>query len=239
MATSRTAAAGAGRRVALLVALSLALHGGAFASLAKGRRAAPRQRIEIEVVRRERPSPPPAAPHPPPPRATARRTALAKPLPPPPALASAPPEAPRAPRAIPRVGLSLASTVSSGGFAVPVGNTLHGRAEDVAADPATVQRYGGGIVAAARLTAQPRPIDLPRIDYPADARKAGTEGRVQLVLGIDARGEVTSVRVLDAPSPSLAAAALEGARSFRFSPALLEGAPVATEIRFTYTFLLE
>lgn len=240
METSRTAAARAGRRVALLVALSLALHGGAFASLAKARRAAPRQRIEIEVVRRERPPPPPAAPHPPPPpRAAARRTALAKPLPPPPALASAPPEAPPAPRAIPRVGLSLASTVSSGGFAVPVGNTAHGKAQDVAAEPATVQRYGGGVVAAARLTAQPRPIDLPRIDYPADARKAGTEGRVQLVLGIDPRGAVTSVRVLDAPSPSLAAAALEGARSFRFSPALLEGAPVATEIRFTYTFLLE
>jgi protein TonB len=62
---------------------------------------------------------------------------------------------------------------------------------------------------------------------------------VLLVLGIDAQGTVTSVRVLAAPSPALAGAALEGARRFRFAPALLEGAPVATEIRFTYTFLLE
>ena len=52
-------------------------------------------------------------------------------------------------------------------------------------------------------------------------------------------GAVTAVRVLDAPTPSLAAAAAEGARRFRFSPALHEGEPVATEIRFTYTFLLE
>jgi periplasmic protein TonB len=227
-----------------MVALSLALHGAAFASLAKARRAPAHERIEIEVVRRERPqppaAPPPAPPAPPPrPRPAERRTALAKPLPPPPALASAPPETPRAPSAIPRVGLSLGSTVSTGGFAVGVGNTLHGKAEETAADPATVRPYSGGVVAAARLSAQPRPVELPRIEYPADARKAGLEGRVLLVLGIDAQGKVTSVRALEAPSPSLASAALEGARRFRFSPALLEGAPVATEIRFTYTFLLE
>jgi protein TonB len=224
-----------------MVALSLALHGAAFASLAKARRPPVRERIEIEVVRRERPqppAPPPTAP-PPKPRPAERRTALAKPLPPPPALPSAPPEAPRAPKAIPRVGLSLGSTVSSGGFAVGVGNTLHGKAEETAADPATVRPSSGGVVAAARLSAQPRPMELPRIAYPADARKAGTEGRVLLVLGVDAQGKVTSVRVLEARSPSLAAAALEGARKFRFAPALLEGAPVATEIRFTYTFLLE
>jgi protein TonB len=224
-----------------MVALSLGLHGAAFASLAKSRQAPARERIEIEVVRRERtqpPAPPPASP--PKPRAAERRTALARPLAPPPPLASAPPkEAPPAPKAIPRVGLSLGSTVASGGFAVGVGNTLHGRADETAADPAAVRPYSGGAVPAARLSVQPRPVDLPRIDYPADARKAGTEGRVLLVLGLDAQGKVTAVRVLEAPSPSLGAAALEGARKFRFAPALLDGALVATEIRFTYTFLLE
>jgi periplasmic protein TonB len=226
-----------------MVALSLALHGAAAASMAQLRRTPARERIEIEVVRREPPPralPAPPSPTPPPPRAAPRQVALAKPPPPPPALASAPPRPePAAARPIPRVGLSLGSTVSTGGFAVGVGNTLHGKAEETAADPATVQPRSGGAVAAARLSAQPRPIDLPRIAYPAGARKAGTEGRVLLVLGIDAQGKVTSVRVLEAPSPSLAEAALEGARKFRFAPALLEGAPVATEIRFTYTFLLE
>jgi protein TonB len=226
-----------------MVALSLALHGAAYGSLARARRAPVRERIELEVVRRERPLPP-APPAPPPappprPRAPERRIALARPLPPPPALASAPPEAPRAAAALPRVGLSLGSTVSSGAFAVGVGNTLRGKAEETAADPAAVQPYSGGTVAAARLSAQPRPVDLPRIEYPPDARKAGAEGRVLLVLGLDAQGKVTAVRVLDAPSPALAAAALEGARRLRFTPALSEGAPVATEIRFTYTFLLE
>jgi protein TonB len=232
------------------VVLSLALHGAAFASLAKVRPAPARERIEIEVVRRERPRPPAPPPAPPPlpalpekRRPPTRKAALAKALPPPPALASAPPApapaaAPEAPKPIPRVGLSLGSTVSSGSFAVGVGNTLYGKAEGTAADPATVRPYSGGVVAAARLSAQPKPIEIPRIEYPADARKAGVEGRVLLVLGVDAQGKVTSARVLEAPSPSLGAAALEGARKFRFAPALLDGAPVPTEIRFTYTFLL-
>ncbi len=222
-----------------MIALSLALHGAAFASLTKARRAPLRERIEIEVVRRERPPPaaaPPAVPAPPP-RRPERRAGVGRPMSPPPTLAPPSPEPP--PKVLPRVGLSLGSTVSSGGFAVGVGNTLHGKAEEVAADPATVPPRSAGVVAAARLSVQPRPLELPRIAYPPDARKAGTEGRVLLVLGLDAQGKVTSVRVLEAPSPSLAAAALEGARGFRFTPALLEGAPVPTEIRFTYTFLLE
>ncbi len=235
-------------RVAGMVVLSLALHGAAFGALAGARRTparSARERIEIEVVRREPQAPPAIPPAAPPaaPRSAARRTApanpppppIAKPLPPPAALPPAP--APAA-RPIPRVGISLGSTVSSGGIAVPVGNTLYGRPEETAGDPAAVRPLSG-VVAAALLSAQPKPIDLPRIAYPADARKAGTEGRVVLVLRIDAQGRVASARVLDAPSASLAGAAREGARNFRFTPALRDGAPVETEIRFTYTFLLE
>jgi protein TonB len=252
--SARTATTRPSWRVGGMVALSLLLHGAAFASLAKVRRAPVRERIAIEVVRHEAPrpavAPPPAPPPPPPPpRRAERRVALPSPTPPAPALASppspaaptpAPPEAPRTAPALPRVGISLGSTVASGGFAVAVGNTAYGKAGEIAPDPATVRpAAAGGTVAAARLSAQPKPIELPRIDYPAEARKAGTEGRVVLVLGIDAQGRVVAVRVLEAPSPSLAGAALEGARRFRFAPALLEGAPVATEIRFTYSFQLE
>jgi protein TonB len=227
-----------------MIALSLALHGLAFGAAARIPPAPARERIEIEVVRRERPAPPPPRPEPerkaprPAPR-LASVTAPAPAPPPPPALASAPQDPPSAaPRAIPKVGISLGSTVASGGFAVGAGNTVYGRAEETAADPATVRRYSGG-VPAARLSAQPKVVDLPKIHYPPDARRAGIEGQVVLVLRIDARGAVTAVRVLDAPSHALAEAAREGARRFRFTPALFEGEPVETEIRFTYTFLLE
>jgi periplasmic protein TonB len=229
-----------------MVALSVALHGAAFAAISRVRPAPVRERIQIEVVRRETPPAPARIPPPSPPRPKVALAAPVAPPParvpaPPPALASAPAEAPApgAPRPLPRVGLSLGSTVSTGGFAVGVGNTVYGRASETAADPATVRPYSGGAVPAARLSAQPHPLDLPRIPYPPDARRAGVEGQVVLVLRVDVRGAVAGVRVVDAPSPALAQAAEEGARRFRFTPALLEGAPVETEIRFTYTFLLE
>ncbi len=235
------------RSLAPTIALSLALHGAAWAAVARVRPAPHRERTEIEVVRHARAFPPAA----PPPRSAPRppmvavRASLPAPAPnaaPPPALASAtdaPPPAPGASRPLPRVGISLGSTVASGGFAVGVGNTAYGKAEKTAADPSSVRRYSGGIVPATRLSAQPRPLDLPQIGYPPDARKEGIEGQVALVLRIDARGAVVAVRVVDAPSVSLGAAAAEGARRFRFTPALVEGEPVETEIRFTYTFLLE
>jgi protein TonB len=246
-----------------MVVLSVALHAAAFAAAARVPPRPVRERIEIEVVRRPvvPPAPPPAAERRPPAPAPRPRVALARPAAPapaapvppaaptpppvldepPPALPSsaATPPAPGAPRALPRVGISLGSTVGSGGFAVGVGNTAYGRAAEVAPDPASVRRYTGGVVPPARLSAQPRPLELPRIEYPAEARSEGIEGEVALVLRIDARGAVVAVRVADAPSPSLAAAAAEGARRFRFSPALLDGEPVETEIRFKYTFLLE
>ncbi len=232
------------RSVAIpMIAVSLALHGAAWAAVARVRPAPLRERIELEVVSRPRTAPAavplPAAP--PPERRSARPTvASARTVPTPPALASAPQTPPPgAPRALPRVGLSLGSTVSSGGFAIGVGNTAYGKAEETAPDPSSVRPYAGGVVPAARLTVQPRPVHLPRIEYPRDARKEGIEGQVALLLRIDAGGAVVSVRVVAAPSPSLAAAAEEGARAFLFSPALVQGEPVATEIRFTYTFLLE
>ena len=229
-----------------MVALSIALHGAAWAAVARVRQAPGRDRIELEVVRSR---PKPAAPSPKPaaeaprPRPALRSVAVVRPptpAPPPPPLASAPepPNPASAPRALPKVGISLGSTVPAGGFAVGAGNTLHGSAEEKAADPAGVRAYAGA-VPAARLSAQPRVIELPKIAYPPDARRAGVDGQVVLRLTIDVRGQVIRVRVLDAPSPSLASAAEEGARRFRFTPALLEGAPVETEIRFTYTFLLE
>lgn len=209
--------------------LSLVLHGVAWASAVRTHRPQKIGRIEFDVVRRPRPEPSPAPPPPRPPPRVRRVAAL-------PAVSARPlasPPAPAAPRPLPRVGLSLGSTVSAGVFAVGVGNTTMGRPAEVAADPATVRP-----LPPARLASAPQPIELPRIPYPAEARKAGVEGRVLLVLRIDAQGAVTSVRVVDAPA-LLAAAAAEGARRFRFTPALVESQPVETEIRFTYTFLLE
>ncbi len=235
---------------AALVATALAstlLHGAAFAAAARlGPPPAPPRTLELDVEIAEvpppSPEPEPAEPTPPPrPRVAAVRRAPTPPPAdaPPPPNEERPPEAPR-PHAAPRVGVSLSSTTQAGTFAVGVGNTLHGKAPDKAVAPEDVKPYAAERYAPpTSLSAQPRPLDLPPIAYPSAARKAAVEGRVVLLLRLDATGRVSSARVVEEPGAGLGEAARAGALRFRFTPAMEAGEPVATEIRFTYTFVLE
>lgn len=231
------------RTIAAMAVASLAIHAGGFAWAARlpprpVARPAPMV-VELEAA------PPPPAPAPPPPavRTAPRRVAIARlprpaEPPPPPPNETPPPAAPAA-RAVPRVGVSLSSTSTSGGFAVGVGNTLHGRASEIAAEPGAVKPYAADRTAPARLSAQPRLLERPEIPYPAEARRDGLEGQVVLLLRIDAEGRVAAARLLSAPGSALGEAARSAARRFRFTPPLLDGEAVETEIRFTYTFVLE
>ncbi len=230
---------------AALVATALAstlLHGAAFAAAARLRPppTAPRAlEMDVEIAEVPPPPPEPAEPTPPPrPRVAAVRRPPPPDAPPPPN-EERPPEAPRA-RAVARVGVSLSSTTQGGAFAVGVGNTLHGKAPDKAVAPEDVKPYAAERYAPpTSLSAQPRPLDLPPIAYPPAARKAAVEGRVVLLLRLDATGHVASARVVEEPGAGLGEAARAGALRFRFTPAMEAGEPVATEIRFTYTFVLE
>jgi protein TonB len=231
------------------VGVSALLHGGAFAAfqrLPPEAKAPPPMELDIEVV--EPPPPPEPLPEParppPAPRTTSRSAparqplALARPAPPPPN-EEPPTRTPKAP-AVLRVGLSLSSTTVGGSFAVPAGNTLYGKAPERAVDPGEVKPYRADRYAApTQLSVQPRLVDMPEIDYPSEARKAGVEGKVLLLLRIDEEGRVAEARVLSEPGNGLGKAARDGALRFRFSPALEEGRTVGTEIRFTYTFVLE
>lgn len=234
------------RTLAAMTVASLAIHAGGFAWAAR-LEARPAARPAPVVVEFEAAPPPPApvAPRPPAEPPAPRRVAIsrlppppAEPPPPPPPNEPPPPAAPAA-RAVPRVGVSLSSTTTGGAFAVGIGNTLHGRASEVAADPEAVKPYSAPRAAPARLSAQPRLLERPEIPYPAEARRDGLEGQVVLLLRIDAEGRVAAARLLSAPGPALGEAARAAALRFRFSPPMLEGEAVETEIRFTYTFVLE
>ena len=125
------------------------------------------------------------------------------------------------------VGLSLDSTVESGGFAVPVGNTTYGKAAEVAANPKDVKPYAAENTAPpARISRQPKLLDKAEPPYPEAARRAGIEGPVTLLLHIDAAGHVVTARVLSDPGAGLGEAARTHALKLRFSPGLLEGEPV-------------
>jgi len=139
------------RFAALAAAVSIALHGGGIALAARleprAVQAAPPLEVAFEVA--EPPAAPPLpAPVPPAPAPRAMPAlpppSPAEPPPLPPPSEAPPPQAPAA-RPVPRVGISLSSTAVGGAFAVGVGNTLHGKASEIAADPAEVLTLTAGL----------------------------------------------------------------------------------------------
>jgi TonB family protein len=81
----------------------------------------------------------------------------------------------------------------------------------------------------------PRPIGAPVLaEYPPGAAGAA---RVVLEVDIDARGEVSAVRVATPAQPGFDEAALAAARKLRFEPALQGGQPVAVRIQYAFNFV--
>ncbi len=237
---------------------SLALHGLLFAGLLgvhppREQRATP---VEIDLVETPPPRPAPEPPPPPPARpAPVPRVARAPrpvplpadaPRPPPSPTAPPPPNAvapPEAPRSAPiRIGVSMSSTTSAGGVAAPVGNSLYGRPPASAEDPATVQPYRSDRYAPpTQVTSLPEPLgcDIPKSEYPEEARRLGLEGEVRLRLVVDEEGRVQDVKVVRDPGHGFGAVAARSARSYcRFRPARKDGQTVATEIAYTIRFEL-
>jgi protein TonB len=75
--------------------------------------------------------------------------------------------------------------------------------------------------------------------YPKSMRDAGREGVVPLEAIIGPEGTVTSVRVLTAQvHPDFAIAAAEAVRQWKFTPTLLNGAPVEVVMKVSVEFRL-
>jgi len=193
---------------------------------------------ELVVVEVQRPPPPPAAtpPKPEPVQVTRpppRRMAFRRSEPPP---NDTPPEAkPQEPPPV-VVGLTLRSTTTAGSFDAPVGNTLAGKTPDKATNPANVAPLP---VPLYELDSQPTVIGDVRIPYPEDARSRGIEGTVVLSVLVDESGKVRAVKVLSGPGSGLDQAAAKAVERIRFRPAMRKGQPVAAQITYRYTFLLD
>ena len=72
------------------------------------------------------------------------------------------------------------------------------------------------------------PAVLTRVNptYPDSDRRTGTDGLVLLEVVIDEQGKVANVKVLDAPSPALGAAASAAVRQWTFAPTEIDGVRV-------------
>jgi len=78
---------------------------------------------------------------------------------------------------------------------------------------------------------------LPK--YPQEEREAGVTGAVVADLVIDEIGTVRDVLIKESPSDGLSSAAIEAIERWRFSPALMDGKPVAVRYIVTLAFRLK
>ncbi len=73
--------------------------------------------------------------------------------------------------------------------------------------------------------------------YPMQARSERLSGKVVLSATIDADGSIRDVAVVSG-SPILADSAAKAVRQWRYSPAMLNGTPVAIQKQITFLFTL-
>jgi periplasmic protein TonB len=248
-------------RVVVPVGTSLALHAAlavALLALAVRPGLVPQTPLQVQVVDAPRPVPK-EPPPPPPPSPPPRRMKMARAARPPQALPPATPtplpqsEAPPPPTTeaqrttrepVVITGITLESTSQGGSFAVGAGNTLRGAPEKTAPAPESVKPYKAEQYApAAQVSELPQPLNRESLNlrryYPAQAKKDGFEGDVVLRLLIDADGSIAKVDIVSDPGQGLGPAAARAVHELRFSPAKVNGVPVATTVPFTIHFTLD
>jgi periplasmic protein TonB len=229
----------------VMMAVSFGLHAFTIWTLPGAERLAWKNQKPVELVMIEVQKPPP-----PPPPEEEKKPEPPKPkqikLPPPPVPKeppppndTPPPEKPAAPVPL-VVGISMSSTVASGGFAAPVGNTLYGKTSDKAVDASEVKPYAAAkYVPPGTADTDPEVIGEVKIPYPDEAKKNDIEGSVRMKVTVDEHGMVTQVQVMSGPGYGLNEAAREALRHFKFRPATKGGEAVGTTFLYTYTFLLD
>lgn len=85
----------------------------------------------------------------------------------------------------------------------------------------------------------PAPVEREAPPYPESAQLANAEGSVEVAFTVLRTGDVGWVRILKAePSGFFEQAALEGVRSWRFSPAMRAGTPIECRLRTRVRFTL-
>jgi protein TonB len=215
--------------------------------------APPKTVVQFDVVTKPAepvPAPPAPAPKPLPLKVTRAPRVVRRTLLPPvqaPRTAAPPPpthEAPQ-PTAAPTIiaGVTMESTSQGGTMAVGVGNTLREEPAERAAQPAQVKPYKAEQYAsAAQVTELPKVANREAVNlrkyYPEGALRSGFEGDVVLRLLIDSDGSIAKVEVISDPGEGLGAAAMKAIREYRFSPAKVNGTPVATTVPFTLHFTI-
>jgi protein TonB len=217
-----------------------------------------RQQVAIEVREAKPKEPPPPPPKEPEPEVKPERAVPLRQAPQP-KVEAQPKEPPKAqPARV--VGLSFESTVGEGagegeGPAFGVGNTRMGETAKTAAPPKEVPKQtinqgpttvkpvanavatripGAGVVfAQAKRKKEVKP------EFPPTLKTQGIEGDVPVIVWIDEKGKVTSVKILkESPYPEFNEAAKKAAMADEFDPATRNGVPTPTTLKYNVSFRL-
>lgn len=219
----RRFAASGGISLALYAAIAIGII--AIASRPREKKKPPPVKVVFRKPAKAAAKPKPPPPKAPPPRAR-KRTAARKP--------SAGPAA--APKALPSGGLAEgdASDFRAGGLTAidweaEAGGGLGGavRTARPAPPPPPPPKVKSASVGLPKGAIPPEPqADNPLPAYPEAMRKKGVEGLVVLRVLVNTSGRVSDLVVVSGEEPFLAAA-IEVVRSWRYTPALVEGRPKA------------
>jgi periplasmic protein TonB len=97
---------------------------------------------------------------------------------------------------------------------------------------------GGGLYDVGGNVMAPVPIYDPDPPYSEEARKAKYSGTVSLIIIVDASGNVTDAQVIKPAGLGLDEKALETVRTWKFKPAMRNGAPVRVRCSVEVSFRL-
>jgi protein TonB len=210
------------------IAISAAVHLGLAASLllVAGSRHA-REAISVAVFSEKKEAPPKPKPLPP------------RPKPPPPPRPRVTPEEPPSPSAAPQAvapapaapveleSVELSSEDLAGAVVIPVKRRAQAAPPKLASltqRPPPGQRPRDDAPCEEPPT-KPKPTYRVEIEYLAQARAEGVEGRLVLRIHVAPNGAVTRVEVLSPVQPALDAAAVATVMQWRFRPAMACGRP--------------
>jgi TonB family protein len=110
--------------------------------------------------------------------------------------------------------------------------------------PVMGQEVGGdgstaGEEAPAPVVEPPVLLQFVHAKYPKEAEAQGLEAAVQLLVVVDGAGKVAEIAVQESAGEAFDNAAIAAVRKFEFTPATMDGEPIAVRIGYTYRFKLE
>jgi protein TonB len=129
----------------------------------------------------------------------------------------------------------LAAGVAAGGFAESVRLTSGGRIGGTSG-PLAGDDQLDAIFSLSELDQQPRPVVQVAPQYPAQLRKRGVRGTVQVVFIVDQQGRVANPRIEKSTDPAFETPALEAVKKWKFEPGTKAGKRVQFKMRVPITF---